>query len=137
MQHPQSEFDRYLNARGYTNSDYLYDILGTQCLRNMRYADAVMYFGQVDERYKNHLNVRLYCDPFSVERKEINASSDFKYDFAREMASLEKNIGRVVEPNRKARLLLKFAIGIKNSFDVCWVLTQYYRGAHYFGQVCF
>lgn len=137
VKHPQSEFDRYLNARGYTNSDYLYDILGTQCLRNMRYADAVMYFGQVDERYKNHLNVRLYCDPFSVDCKEINASSDFKYDFAREMASLEKNIGRVVEPNRKARLMLKFAIGIKNSFDMCWVLTQYYRGAHYFGQVCF
>lgn len=136
VKHPQSEFDRYLNARGYTNRDYLYDILGTQSLRNMRYADAVNYFQVVSPTYKNHLNVRLYYDPFSIGRKSIDASPDFKYEFARKMDSLERNIKRVVEPNRKARLLVKYATGIKNSFDVCWALTQYYRGFCYYGQVC-
>ncbi len=70
MQHPQSEFDRYLNARGYTNSDYLYDILGTQCLRNMRYADAVMYFGQVGEKY-----------PYTQKGKLVRGECDNLYDY--------------------------------------------------------
>ena len=54
---PVSKFDRYLNTRSYTNSDYLNDIVGTQCLRNMRYKEAVEYLGAVSGTYKSHLNI--------------------------------------------------------------------------------
>ena len=33
-------------------------------------------------------------------------------------------------------LMVRYATGIRNSFDRCWGLTQYYRGSNYWGQVC-
>lgn len=132
----RTSFDTFLNTRGYIGDDYLNDILGTQCLRNMRYTEAVKYLGSVSEAYKNHLNVDLHYEPFSFNRKKIADKSDFKYNFAREMCSLEQSINLTKEPNRKAQLMVKFAIGLENSFDRCWSLTQYYRGSSYLGQVC-
>ena len=126
---PKTKFDKFLNARGYVEKDYLYDILGTQCLRNMRYADAMTYFEKVSSDYQNHLNVVLYYDPFSVERKAIRSGNDFRYAFAREMNSLEMNIKRTKDPNRKAEMMFRFAVGIRNSFGRCWSLTQYYKGS--------
>lgn len=32
--------------------------------------------------------------------------------------------------------MVKYAIGIRNSFDLCWELTQYYRGEFFVRQVC-
>lgn len=136
VQSPKTDFDRYLNACGYTGNDYLNDILGTQCLRNMRYKEAVEYLGNVSEAYQNHHNVYMRYEPFSIEHKEITIKSDFRYDFAIKMYSLEQSIDMTNEPNRKAQLLLQYATGIRNSFDICWGLTQYYRGSSYWGQVC-
>ncbi len=133
---PHSDFDLFLNSRGYVESDYLNDIIGTQCLRHMRYQEALEYLGKVSEAYKTHQNVYMQYEPFSFEPKEINTKSDFRYDFAREMYSLEQGIKLTAEPNRKALLMVKYAIGIRNSFDLCWGLTQYYRGTSYWGQVC-
>ncbi|MBP3325910.1 MAG: hypothetical protein J6L77_05790, partial [Coprococcus sp.] len=133
---PQNEFDRFLNNCGYIGSDYLNDIVGTQCLRYMRYQEALEYLGKVSESYKTHHNVYMAYDPFSAEPKAIKMKTDFRYDFAREMYSLERGINLTTEPNRKALLMVKYAIGIRNSFDWCWGLTQYYRGTSYWGQVC-
>ena len=133
---PQNEFDRFLNNCGYIGSDYLNDIVGTQCLRYMRYQEALEYLGKVSESYKTHHNVYMAYDPFSAEPKVIKMKTDFRYDFAREMHSLERGINLTTEPNRKALLMVKYAIGIRNSFDWCWGLTQYYRGTSYWGQVC-
>lgn len=102
----------------------------------MRYKGALEYLGKVSEAYKTHHNVYMEYDPFSAERKAIKMKSDFRYDFAREMHSLEQGIKLTTEPNRKALLMVKYAIGIRNSFDWCWGLTQYYRGTSYWGQVC-
>ena len=134
--HPKSEFDHFLNSRGYINPDYLNDIIGTQCLRNQRYGDAVKYLGMVSEKYKYHHNVYIDYDPFCFDRKMIKNDGDFRYSFAIKMHSLEQSMSITSDPNRKARLQLLFAIGLQNSFDRCWGLTQYYRGTSYWGQVC-
>ena len=136
VDNPRTEFDRFLNSRGYTGSDYLNDILGTQYLRNMCYAKALDCFGAISNAYKNHHNLCLEYDPFCAERKRIGLKADFKYDFAREMHSLEQGIAQVADPNRKGQLMVKMAIGIKNSFDFCWPLTQFYCGTTYYSQVC-
>lgn len=133
---PKTEFDRFLNARGYTGRDYLNDILGTQYLRNMCYAKALECFGTISNAYQTHHNLYLGYDPFCAERKSIELKTDFKYDFAREMHSLEQGIEEAADPNRKGRLMVKMAIGIKNSFDFCWPLTQFYCGTTYYSQVC-
>ena len=140
---PKSRFDKFLNERGYTNKDYLYDILGTQCLRNMRYREAMEYLGKVSKQYEYHHNVHIKYNPFILDPyRHFSGSSpcydddDFRYKFACEMYSLEQNISSVQDPNRKARMMVRYAIGIKNSFERCWGLTQYYAGSSYYGQVC-
>jgi hypothetical protein len=136
VENPRTEFDRFLNSRGYTGSDYLNDILGTQYMRNMRYAEALEHFGRISDAYKHHHNLYLEFDPFCADRVRNGFKIDFKYDFAREMYSLEQGIAMAVDPNRKGRLMIKYAIGIKNSFDFCWPLTQYYCGTTYYSQAC-
>lgn len=135
-QNPKTEFDKFLNSRGYTGYDYLFDILGTQYLRNMQYKEALTYFGKVSEAYKNHHNLHMIFDPFTQERVILKPKNDFRYEFAAQMYSLEQTIQITADPNRKARLILQYAIGLHNSFDKCWELTQYYKGSTYWGQVC-
>ncbi len=128
VERPSSEFDRFLNARSYTGRDYLNDLIGTQSLREMRYRDAVRYLGAVSPAYKAHLNVTMDYDPFSIAFRRIGARKEFRYDFACEMLKLEESLALTRDPNRKARLMARMAVGIRNSFDCCGELTQYYRG---------
>lgn len=133
---PQSEFDRYLNARGYTEGDYLNDIVGTQSLREMYYDKAVKYLSNVSNAYNSgHLNVKMRYNPFSIKRKPKSANCDTRLEFARVMHWMEQRINNSPNPNERAVLMLRFAVGLRNSFDWCWPLTQYYRGVSYWGCV--
>lgn len=132
--YPLNSFDRFLNERGYVDMNYINDIVGTQCLRSMRYSDAVRYLGQVSRSFDGHLNTEIQYDPFAYERHSIDNTSDFKYSFAREMQSLEYGMAAVTDPNRKAELMIRYAVGIQNSFGRCWPLTQYYYGTTFYGK---
>ena len=66
----------------------------------------------------------------------MDKTCDIKYDFAREMSYLQQCIASTADPNRRARLMLRFATGMRNSFGVCWPQTQYYKGECYIYQVC-
>ena len=134
---PSSEMDAYLNSRGYVGDDYLNDIVGTQYLRNMQYDKAVEYLKLVSEEYnRSHLNVDMYFAPFAVYGDKKGEECNTRYEFAREMLALEQGFQNEQNPNRKAQLMVKFAIGLRNSFDMCWELTQYYRGLTFWGSVC-
>lgn len=129
VERPQDALDRFVCEKGYVNLSYLYDILGTQLLRQMRYTEARDAFAKVGYGYK--LNVVLNYDPFSVKSVSLpNAvnNNDFRYQFAREMAALAEDMERISDPNRRAPIAMRYAIGILNSFNRCWALTQYYRG---------
>lgn len=123
--HPISEFDRYLNDVGYTSPDFLYDIVGTLCLRHMRYQEAERYFSLVSLDYQYMLNVMLKRDPFDALCLEGDRILDFRYRFASTMASLERGIEATTDINRRAQLLLKYGIGMGNSVTTCWPLTYY------------
>ena len=131
VNHSTKAFDKYLNARGYTGSDYLNDIVGTQLLRHMQYGEAIKYLGNVSVAYKNHSNVYMEYEPFEAEPARIYRTKDFKYDFACTMHSLEQSIELTTNPNRKAQLMVKYAMGLRNSFDWCWGLTQYFNGSSF------
>ena len=122
---PISEFDRYLNDVGYTSPDFLYDIVGTLCLRHMRYQEAERYFSLVSLDYQYMLNVMLNRDPFDALCPEGDRILDFRYRFATTMASLERGIEATTDINRRASLLVKFGIGMGNSVTTCWPLTYY------------
>ena len=127
---PISEFDRYLNDVGYTSPDFLYDIVGTLCLRHMRYQEAERYFSLVSLDYQYMLNVMLKRDPFDALCPEGNRILDFRYRFASTMASLERGIEATTDINRRASLLVKFGIGMGNSVTTCWPLTYYGRSCN-------
>ena len=132
LQKPQTAFDRFINQRSYTDTDYFNEIIGTQCLREMRYADAIKYFGKVSAAFQYSLNTYkdgfMKWDPFSHGREKLPDNSDYKYNFAREMYSLEQSIKQTEDPNRKALLQIRYIIGLENSINRCWALTQYYKG---------
>ena len=122
---PITEFDRYLNAVGYTSSDFLYDVVGTICLRHMRYQEAERYFTLVSLDYEYMLNVSLDRDPFDALNTSGRRIMDFRYSFATTMASLERGMAITTDPNRRAKLQFKFGIGMGNSVKDCWPLTHY------------
>ena len=132
VEEPKSEFDHFLNARSYVNKEYLNDIIGTLCLREMRYGEAVKHLNKVSDKFnKYHLNTNEYMrfDPFSMAKKSISKEQRItRYKFAREMHSLEQKIEHSTDPNEKAKAMVRFATGLRNSFDICWPLTQYYCG---------
>lgn len=136
VQSPHSDFDCFLNTRNYTNRDYLYDIAGTHFLRHMRYREAMKYLSAVSETYKRHQNVFMQYDPFNVNPSYIKQRYDFKYQFAKTMYSLERSIYNAGNLNTKAMLMFRYAIGIRNSFSLCWSLTHFYKGRVYWGRVC-
>ena len=127
---PKGKIQPYLNERSYVDKDYLCDLIGTKLLREMRYAEAERWLGAVSSAYQSHLNTSsegyLSRDPFSQEEERLADPSDVKYNFAREMASLERAMQAATDPNRKAALLARYATGMKNSFGNCWALCFYH-----------
>ena len=128
LEHPGTEAERFLKAGGYTNPDYFRDIIGTRYLREMRYQQAEKWLSEVSPAFQWQMNVvregYLRRDPFSLTLKEAERS-DAKYAFAREMASLERSIARMKDPDRRSLLKVRFATGIKSSATQCWALTFY------------
>jgi hypothetical protein len=126
---PESGTYRYLNSKGYTDADYFSDIIGTRLIRDMRYSEAEVWLAKVSPSFQKQLNTfrdgYLSFDPFAQERTRMRNRADVKYDFAREMASLEKAIGQTRDPDRKAILMARFATGMKNSVGDCWALAFY------------
>lgn len=125
---PKSEFDKFMNANSYTSSDYLNDIIGTLCLRNMRYQEAEEYLAKVSTDYCEMLNTSLHYDPFSYPEKYVGYTPDYRYKFAHKMASLERAMQTTTDNDRYATYALEYGIGIYNSFNRCWSLTHYYQG---------
>ena len=120
---------KYINERSYTEKEFFADVIGTKMLRDMRYAEAEKWLSQVPSSFQSRLNVDkegyLKLDPFTLRWKKLDSNADYKLSFAREMASLEKNIKKEKDPDMKAMMLARFATGMRNSVDKSWALTFY------------
>lgn len=122
-----SEFDRFLNERGYTDADYLNDILGTRYLAACNYSQALKSLSKVSAGYQKKLNTDEYMgrDPFSLKKKHIDIHPQYKLEFAKEMVRLEQAIKSATDPNMKGIDMIRYATGIQNSYTLCWPLTKY------------
>lgn len=128
LRHPRSEFDHYLNSRGYSDLAYFYDIIGTKYLFQSDYAKAVHYLEKVPLSFQYRLNTfkggYMRRDPFQPE-VFLADQSDYKLNFAREMEAFRQQILGSADVNREAQARIRYAIGLRNSFESCWALTQY------------
>ena len=143
LKSPDTDFDVFLNDRGYADENYLNDIIGTKYLRYQEYESALEYLGKVSYSYAQHLNVYLDVNPFYNSMSYTYPSgwrsfygTSFKYDFASDMCKLEAKIIQETDKDRKAKLLIDYATAIKESFDSSWPITHYYKGSCFPGQVC-
>lgn len=127
----------YLNSRSFTSRDYLYDVVGTLYLAKRDYKNAIRTLSKVSDKYQKLLNVEpcgiLKRNPFYTfgTTKEDNITNHKKLYFAREMYRLECVMRTSTDPNKRGLARLKYAIGLKNSFDRCWALTGYSNGYCY------
>ena len=134
--HPISGFDCLLNSGSYIDTDYLYDIAGTVYLREQNYPKALECLSKVSNTYQGRLNTAEYMntDPFCADMYAgslwgEHPFSDYKYNFAREMCSLEQVMNDwKIDINRRASAKLRYAIGLRNSYFRSWPLTQYGKG---------
>lgn len=134
--HPVSKFDHLLNKGSYIETDYLYDIAGTVYLREQKYQKAMECLSKVSNTYQTRLHTAEYmnADPFCADMYAgymwgQYPFTDYKYNFAREMCSLEQVMNNPnVDVNRRASAQLRYAIGMRNSYFRAWPLTQYSVG---------
>lgn len=129
---PKTETDKFLNIRGYVETDYIFDIVGTLYLREMNYGKAEEWLSKVSKNYQSKTNLAkegyFKLDPFKYQfdkKNFISDSNDYKLRFAQTMLNFERLINSDAEPNRKANAKIRYAIGLRNSFGKCWYLTGY------------
>lgn len=122
-----TQFDKFLNERGFIDSDYFYDVIGTRYLCELNYGDAVRYLSEVSPSYQSRLNTEAYMnrDPFSIPMTSLANYENYKLRFAKEMLRLEKSIASATDQSKKAFDLIRYGTGMRNSFTYCWILTEY------------
>ena len=128
---PRDNFDRFLNSHAQTDKFYWYDVLGTKCLRERRYAKAQDYLSQIPVDYQEKLRVYPYMDrpPFSYNMetsfKDSLLAPNYKLHFAEAMAAHEQTMKHHPDPNKRAAAQIQYALGLRNSVHNCWSLTRY------------
>jgi hypothetical protein len=124
-ENPLDGTDRWLNERGYTDSDYWQDIIGTHFLRECNYTSAIEHLEPISPEYQEKMNVWFSSDPFSYAKEIPNRDkTSYKLRFARRMAELEQRMERGGGDSR-GLAMLEYSIGMRNSFTLCWYLTTY------------
>lgn len=136
----------YLRRYARTDSDYINELIGTLALREENYERAVQYLSAVSLEYQKNMNIYsggyLAREPFvsyptrwnseyEWEDKVSSVSArpeDAKLRFARKMHSLKKEMQYGATADIRGLARLRYAIGLRNSFEQCWALTQYWRG---------
>lgn len=123
--HPRDDIDRWLYERGYNDSDYWEDIIGTHHLRECDYTAAVQHLKLVSPQYQQRMNISCEQDPFGwVDKLPNDDLTGYKLHFAERMVLL-KAMMESGDPDSRGAAMLEYAIGMRNSFDRCWYLTTY------------
>lgn len=129
--HPKDDFDKFLNSKGKVTMYYWYDILATKCIREQRYAKAIVYLRQIPLNFQKKMPVFSYMnkDPFSYDmeafRHEPLLAGNCKLHFAERMARYKQTMRYNRNPNKRADAKIIYAMGLRNSVHRCWFLTRY------------
>lgn len=134
MQQPHSGFDALLASGSNLDMDFWYEIYGTHCIREFRFANAVRALEKVSIEYQNAMNlVKEDCilrDPFNYEYQyssRVETTDNYKLNFARIMLQCEQAFN-AADPNIAADNMLTYAIGLHTATNYCWALTAYSHG---------
>ncbi len=137
-QTPKTPMQSYLLHCSYLDADYWQEIIGTHALRELNYPLAVTHLSKVSSDYQYRTNVYrdngMWRNPFHYNPKynldPIDDNRNYKLTFAQDMAELEQKIAHSSDPNVRARSMILYALGMKNSMNYCWGLTYYSKTSY-------
>jgi hypothetical protein len=124
---PRDEFDRFIADKGYRDTNYWYEIIGTHYLREGDYYNAVRYLHEVSPDFVNNQNIDFEYDPFSYDRQPLRYQWHPKLVYAERMLWLERQMRQPQDPDRLGLLMLTYSIGLRNAADLCWSYLSYGR----------
>lgn len=134
LTHPANAMDRLVAANGLVSSDYWTDYIGTRCIAEHRYLDAVKWLSHSSDSYQRSSSTYKWYnrDPFCVKllepvakRHTIKRKPDYKLTFAKRMADLhtQMKLGKTVDQRAEAMVL--YGVGLRNQSDWCWALSRF------------
>lgn len=131
MRSQSGSLEKFLYQRSYRNDDFLNELIGTKCLREMKYAEALAYLEKVSSKYQARLNTSPYMDlnPFSCTAESYSSVS-YKLDFARKMVDYETQIKICRDSDIVGEAMIMKGLGIRSSFTTCWALTHYSKSEY-------
>lgn len=130
LRHPQNAMDRLVAKNGKTDADYWCDVIGTHCIAEHRYKDAVSWL----KHSKRQTSTWDWYDrdPFCLKigwstpkRHLISKSPDYKLNFAKRMVELQDQIKHGETINQRAEAMILYGVGIRNQSDWCWALSRF------------
>ena len=122
---PHDDFDRFLVDKGYYDTNYWYEIIGTHYLREGDYYNAVRYLREVSADFVHNQNIDFEWDPFSYDRQPLRYQWHPKLVFAERMLWLERQMRQEQDPDRLGLMMLSYSIGLRNVTDMCWSYLSY------------
>ena len=129
----QTDFERFLVARCYKNSNYFNELIGTKYMREEQFDKAVEYLSKVSSKYEKTLNIYPYFDhnPFDEPffgTKYIEPVTGYKLKFAKQMSVFQKEMNNQQDEQKRITATYKYALGLLRATSDCWALLFYKRG---------
>lgn len=133
LRRPRNAMDRLVKKNGMADKDYWCDVIGTHCIAEHRYDEAVSWLkGSSDSYQKNCSTWDWYDrDPFCLKigwtdgRHYINKKADYKRAYAKRMAELKRQMTHAKTADKRAEAMILYGVGLRNQTDWCWALTRY------------
>jgi hypothetical protein len=119
---PSSPIEQFLQKRSYADPDYVWELIGTRYIREMKYSQAAKYLSKVSDGYEDRLNTSAYMNfnPFEIQSHFLRKSHTYKLDFVRKMVDYEHIVQTCVDDDIRGEALIKMGLGI---FSYCYVST--------------
>lgn len=144
----KTKLEKSLISRGYVGESMINELIATKYMRVHEYDSAIVYLEKVAPSFwkKQNITEFLKRNPFMEDwisaknekgsiYKQYNpaklySSVPTKLQFCRIMRDLEQNQGKISDKEELALMKYAYAVGLAQSSDWCWALTQYAKGSY-------
>lgn len=142
----KTNLEKALVKNGFVSESMINELIGTKYMRIHDYQSAIQYFSKVSDKFWKKQNITPYLgrNPFKenwIGNEKLRCRSygtfnpAYSYDtmptkvqYCRLMLDMEKRIKNASDKEECAALNYAYAVGLYQSEDWCWALTQYAQG---------
>ena len=143
----KTDLEKALIKNGFVSESMMNELIGTKYMRVHDYSSAVQYFSKVSPKFwiKQNITPYLKRNPFKENwigneklrctgYGALNPAAAYdtmptKMQYCNMMLDMEKRIQRTSDKEERAALNYAYAVGLYQSEDWCWALTQYEQGS--------